>query len=66
MLTKQELKTIMRNIRDCEDYLEGRAHSAWVKDIAEHAAKQAIIERSNNLYMRLAANGLAIQIDEEA
>lgn len=62
-ITYAQLRQIMSNIRDCEDYLQGKAHSNDIKALADHAAKRAVMERQANLIERLKGCGLNL-VDE--
>lgn len=64
-MTKNELTSVLKLIKDCDDYLEGRVHSKWIDEIALSAAQRAVIERKENLYDRLRFAGLNL-VDEEA
>ena len=63
-MTKQEYKALNKLIADCGNFLEGRAHSNWVEQIAKDAAKRAVLERQESLYDRLKFAGLNL-VDEE-
>jgi len=57
-ITYAQLRQLMANLRDCEDYLQGKAHSNDIKALADHAAKRAVMERQSNLIERLKGAGL--------
>lgn len=63
-VTRKELEQIMRNIRDCSDYLECKQTSKFVLDIADAAARRAVTDRMNNLYDRLREDGLRLCEEE--
>lgn len=63
-MTYAELRKVMCSIRDCEDYLQGKAHSNDIKALADHAAKRAVMERQANLLERLRTAGLNL-VDAE-
>lgn len=58
-----ELTAIIKNIQDCDNFIEGRQYSNKLKDIAESAAKREVMRRRENLIDRLREAGL--QIDEK-
>ena len=64
-MTYAQLRQLMANLRDCEDYLQGKAHSNDIKALADHAARRAVMERQANLIERLRNAGLNL-VDEEA
>jgi len=64
-MTHQELRHVMKNIQDCDDYLQGKSSTENVRALAEHAAKRAVMERKVNLIERLRGAGLNI-VDDEA
>lgn len=62
-MTLDELEQLMRSIQDCDDYINGRKHSTRVAQLAEYAAKQAVLERKHNLLDRLREEGLRIEVE---
>jgi len=64
-MTHQELRHVMKNIQDCDDYLQGKSSAENVRALAEHAAKRAVMERKVNLIERLRDAGLNL-VDDEA
>lgn len=64
-MTYSQLQHLMANLRDCEDYLTGKAHSNDIKSVADHAARRAVMERQANLIERLKSAGLNL-VDAEA
>lgn len=63
-MTHAELKKVMRNIQDCEDYLTGKKTSDMVMELANVAARRAVMERMHNLVERLRDAGLNL-VDED-
>lgn len=62
-MTEKEFQAIVRSLNDCDDYLNGRAHTSNIAEIAGHAARRAVIERKQNLFDRLREGGLKLEID---
>lgn len=60
-MTVEELKSVIRLIDDCQRYLDGQTHSKWIGDIAQAAAKRAVMERQYSLYERLRYAGLNLE-----
>jgi len=63
-MTHQELRHVMKNIQDCDDYLQGKSSTEHVRSLAEHAAKHAVMARKVNLIDRLRDAGLNLVDDE--
>lgn len=64
-MTHAELKKLMKNIQDCEDYLTGKRSSDMVQELANIAARRAVMERMHNLIERLRDAGLNL-VDEQS
>ena len=62
-MTVEELKSVIKLIDDCQRYLDGQTHSKWIEEIAQSAAKRAVVERQRSLYERLQMSGLRIDIE---
>ena len=60
-MTVEELKSVIKLIDDCQRYLDGQTHSKWIEEIAQDAAKRAVMERQRSLYERLQLAGLNIE-----
>ena len=58
----QEFNSILEDIRDCEAHLKGKAVPKNLQDIIDHAAKRAVLLRRENLYDRLKAAGLDLEV----
>lgn len=56
-----ELTAIIKNIQDCDNFIEGRQYSNKLKEIADNAAKREVMQRRENLIDRLRAAGLQIE-----
>jgi len=62
-MTKSELEGVLSLIDDCNRYLKGQTHSKWIAEIADTAAKRAVMERKESLFERLRYAGLNLEED---
>lgn len=63
-MTHAELRQIIQNMQDCDNYLTGKRSSETVEKLAEHAARRAVMERKANLVDRLREAGLNLVDDQ--
>jgi len=62
-MTKSELESVLSLVDDCNRYLKGQTHSKWIAEIADTAAKRAVMERKESLFERLRYAGLNLEED---
>ena len=62
-MTVDELKSVIKLIDDCQRYLDGQPHSKCIEEIAQSAAKRAVVECQRALYERLQMSGMNIEED---
>lgn len=60
-MTQNEFNQVVTALKDCNDYLEGRMHSAVLQSIAKQGADAAIIEYRKTLLLDLANAGLILE-----
>lgn len=51
---------IVRELKDCEDYLQGKVHTKDIQDIADVGAKQAVTAQRDKLLKQLMDAGLRL------
>lgn len=57
----QDFNSIIHQLNDCDNFLQGKAHSNHLAEIAKAAANREILERRNNLLERLRDAGLNLE-----
>lgn len=56
-----EFNKLITELKECENFLEGRNSAAHIKEIADNSAKEAIIAYRKSLFAKLKAQGLVLE-----